>query len=1741
MQMQTVPTSLIGASLGEAHKWVREQMVLSNPGKPMADYTLTNQDGKAVSLSDLTKGRTSHVTIVGAGSTVRKNPAHPAEIAGFMEIPKPMHRNRLSALTQDDITPALYNAMVNEFGLFGATQTLSILLTRPVSPSLHHTQKTTNLIRARKGESLLPLHRYLPARQEKKKQQNQERRDRNRNSRGRRTNPRPNPTPAEATNAAVALGLGATVPQAAARLGRAGGLNLSLDKTTQDIRREVDRMLDNAEDAFQGGEAGALVSVANRMSIKYENSEEIFRNFAQNVLSPYLITSTANTNALKYINEYILPAMRDIVGSSDKKRRKLDTQYRYIVNKLATDPKDFYMGTELALIAHPGFLFPRAGLALMPVPENTRSMAFRAFQQAGTPPTYDPNTGFIATIAPSDRSGVAYLNQNTFQQINSETFAQGRNINRVSQVIDSLINVIERYGETDSTGFNVLKRDTQSMARMAGNELYERIAGMPAFYFTDLPGIRPIPTNWPQQLILAMMETLAKNRDRITGLGGGPFDAEEFLTPSGINLVTGSRFGDFENYATWLAEYLRLRAVAAADANHVNSDASPPADEENPAAERLFSSLAQMARANNIDITTNTIAGAPITPLTPAGADSNAVDDNNLPLLNAFAGDPMALVMWGPIAGGAQVARGAYPSFADFLDNVVTQNLNTAGSPGPVNGAQAKPGCTVNFSTLLISPEFEAFTNIVSQDMMQLEPITAQRTSASPSVYEIMVDTVELSMRKYNYNPSKDDIYFSTILLYYSLREMGLDAEVNSFMDRVAARVQEARNASLNRFRNDIAARYGAPAPGGGAINLQDLNNYLALVYAYEAFNDPTSDAFRALTGVRVNPAPVVTDTNVKNIRESLKKSIQEFEEALKRTGKDTNAKEVVEAMRNLVLPSLISQMNSDPKSIITYAGKLAEPSAKLIEAVNDLFGECEAAVNEHINALSMLARDMTGAPKRGATPADDVIESLTMLKGTTSKLSLLDRTATAMDDMVKFLPDSTTTAEKAYITSMKDFMTIIGDNIQFNNERIEVLVKGINKNKTDFEVGPDDTQIRPFPILSTLLDELNEMRQVVAALDTSVDVFDDYSTRDAEATVKYSNFASSSTTDLGDTLSNTKRMLVDAYSVTLEAMEFHGLGRADAKKVLLGHVSGKTNIPIMDQSNGTRQPNPFDSFVRGANSNVLVQALHKSADLEIVGLAPGPKLKEFQALFEVAPRYGEVLLDFFSEIYDDVGFAKAPIFEAKRDRVIKAQVDALYKKYQQRSKLGQAQKLLKADTFALLKATGSGIKATFSGLGTATGATVGAFGGAAAAIAPSAMTAAAGLTMGAGQAIGGAAQAAGGIASTAGGAVLGTGAQLGGALAGTGAALGGAALGTGAALGGAALGTGLAAGGTALGTGAATGGAAIGAGSALAGEAIRAGGIAAGAAIGAGGEALGAGIGRGGAALGIGLEKAGAAIATGLLFSGEAIKAGALAGSAAAAAGIGKGITILGFSSALALNAASTTYMLMKTRRQVKEEARTSPQAVQAQIDLIEASRRNKEAKLIEKETDRRVAITRKEEQALQMEVNMLDLGARRLRLLQIQAKAEANAARSDAEAAEARRVEAELNVIEERLELEAQRYADEYDRERRAFEREQARLDREEARVLEQQGREAARALRVQRMQDLEVSLRALETDRKSFLSGANGETAALKNKKPMKGEFAAVWAQYPGQKVSERLVAFDNDIASVRNNLKKLKGGR
>ena len=1218
MNMHSVPNSLMGASLGQAHKWVREQMVLSNPGKPMADYTLTNESGKKINLSDLTRGKASHVTINAAGG-VRSNPSSVAEIRGFMEVPKPMHASRLTALTQNQITPALYNAMVKEFGLFGATQTLSILLTRPVSPSLHHTQKTANLIRARKGESLLPQHRFMP--KTKREQKKQERQDNNKkrrgNARGRR-NPRNNPTSREATDAATALGLGASVPASARRLDRAGMLNLDLDKTTTDIRREVDRMLDNAEDAFESGEAGALVSVANRMSLRYENSEEIFNNFARNVLAPYLITSTANINSLKYINEYILPAMRDVIGSSDKKRRKLDKQYKYLVNKLATDPKDFYMGTELALIAHPGFLFPRAGLVLMPIPEKTKDMAFLAFSQIGTPPRFDPATGFVMVPEKSDRSGVAYLGRESFRNIRDENFGQARNLNRVLGAVNNLVDVIERYGETDSTGFNVLVKETRSMAAMAGNELYERIQGTPAFYFVDLPGIRPIPTNWPQGLIMAMMEVLGSNRERITGLAG-PFDASEFLTPSGINLSAKSAFASFDSFAEWKVEFDRLRILGPA--------ALCAGGAENDNATKVLEALAQVAKENSVGLELE-VSGGYYSPLTA----NNPTSLSDIPTgvtPGVFIVHTMLKIA--PAPGLENI--GPYSQLHEYLENIISQNRGP-GILGPVTQNFAP-----NYHQFLTHGNLDGYIRLITSELVPIAPITAQKTSESPSVYQIMVDSVELSMRKYNFNPSKDDIYFTTVLLYYSLRNMGLDTEVTGFMSRISGIVEQMRNQTFNRFRRSVAGMYPV---GGAVLPPVQMNNYLALRYIYEAFNDPNSEAFRQLAGVRVNPAPaVVNDQNVEQMKDFLKKTIKMYEDEIRKTGKGSQAEQVFDVMKDL-MPAITTHMQEGrTEPLITHMGESFEPSQKIIETVNDLYGECQIAVVEHITELGKLAVEIDTGDK------DDILLAIGRVRGTSDKLDLLDKTATSMDDFMKYLPREVSRVERDYIRKIKDFMVLIGDDLQFDKDTSADLVKETKR------LDKDPVTFKPYGVLAAVMTELDEMRQVVIALNATVKPFENYNQTSIEAPTRYT---SQSTVKVGGGLND---LLSKSYSFTIVTLR-NIISDMDGFKA---EVAKRDNISVIDR-NGIVQANLFDDFVRSKHSSQKAQALYQSDKFEI------NSPNDYSNLFETSPSGGQIIWEFMADMCEDAGTTSAIIFQSKLDSTYKSMVDGLYSDYKRRAKL---------------------------------------------------------------------------------------------------------------------------------------------------------------------------------------------------------------------------------------------------------------------------------------------------------------------------------------------------------------------------------------------------------------------------------------------------------------------------------------
>ena len=152
--MHSVPKTLHGATLGKAHQWVRSIT-------DTREYALENPDGERISLADLTNGSTVEVRVIGE---VKQNPAHPAAFTG-----RSFGMNRHVSLTHilpEEVKPALVSSMVREQGLFGAVQSLSILMARPLKEFVPTSPMAEEILRARFYDyegTALPLRNPAPA------------------------------------------------------------------------------------------------------------------------------------------------------------------------------------------------------------------------------------------------------------------------------------------------------------------------------------------------------------------------------------------------------------------------------------------------------------------------------------------------------------------------------------------------------------------------------------------------------------------------------------------------------------------------------------------------------------------------------------------------------------------------------------------------------------------------------------------------------------------------------------------------------------------------------------------------------------------------------------------------------------------------------------------------------------------------------------------------------------------------------------------------------------------------------------------------------------------------------------------------------------------------------------------------------------------------------------------------------------------------------------------------------------------------------------------------------------------------------------------------------------------------------------------------------------------------------------------------------------------------------------------
>ena len=253
-----VPTSLAGGSLLSAHKWVKSQMARTNPGGS-ADYTLRSIDGASLSLSDLTRSNpqnpiTIEIVMAGMGG-VRSNPSGVPIPTDFTSSPSfARGGNFTSTLLPQNLDPQLVERMVAQEGLFGAMQTLTILLSER-SPMESMSPTTAGLLYA---------HSAIP-----------------------RSNP------------SVKTPFLADVPK---------------EMIDSDVR--IMRYLQEVDNGITDVEMAASSINSAKLTAKYGLTRRQLDTFVDDVLAPFMAVAPANRGALRHINKK-LPSLKSGKSNKD--------------------------------------------------------------------------------------------------------------------------------------------------------------------------------------------------------------------------------------------------------------------------------------------------------------------------------------------------------------------------------------------------------------------------------------------------------------------------------------------------------------------------------------------------------------------------------------------------------------------------------------------------------------------------------------------------------------------------------------------------------------------------------------------------------------------------------------------------------------------------------------------------------------------------------------------------------------------------------------------------------------------------------------------------------------------------------------------------------------------------------------------------------------------------------------------------------------------------------------------------------------------------------------------------------------------------------------------------------------------------------------------------------------------------------------------------------------------------------
>ena len=225
----------------DAHKWVKSKIARRNPGGT-ADYKLADSMGNPMTLSDLVRPNplgdaTIVVDIISGTGGVRSNPSLPLP-TDFTPSPDFMRAgNFVNQLLPEDIDPALVERMVAQEGIFGAVNTLTILLSkRSVGDKMSATTA-----------GLLYAHSALP-----------------------RKNP------------------GGKTPFLA-----------DVVKENYDTEMMIHRFLN--DQGYSDVELRQTMIESNQISAKYDLSKRNIEQFVEDVLAPFLAVASGNRGAIKTI------------------------------------------------------------------------------------------------------------------------------------------------------------------------------------------------------------------------------------------------------------------------------------------------------------------------------------------------------------------------------------------------------------------------------------------------------------------------------------------------------------------------------------------------------------------------------------------------------------------------------------------------------------------------------------------------------------------------------------------------------------------------------------------------------------------------------------------------------------------------------------------------------------------------------------------------------------------------------------------------------------------------------------------------------------------------------------------------------------------------------------------------------------------------------------------------------------------------------------------------------------------------------------------------------------------------------------------------------------------------------------------------------------------------------------------------------------------------------------------------